>query len=483
MIAHPESLPYPSVQSYERSGNAEVHQLSITNLIRETIRPYYLRLVYFPLQPERRPRSFQDCWQHPAEPLEESSDILAGLWQAEGCGVVFYPMNDWHGRTQRSKQLARALANLGHPIVYVNPHMGREFANLRLIDKRHRVTSVEHNVVELHIRLPREPVFHERVLLPDEGRIVARAVREVLATSGLKSVCQIVSLPTWMDAACHVRSEDGCPVIYDCHDHLPGLPKMAPQVATAESDALRRADCVLFTSDHLYKSHGTCNRSILLRNAASGPVSVQRPSRAGTVSKRPVAGYVGALSAWFDVESVQRAAECNPEVDFVLAGEVECEEIGKLGLLPNVSLLGEVRYDDLDELYARFDVGLIPFVLNDLTRATNPIKFYEYCSFGMPIVSTRLPEMEAFADVVRFAAGPGDFASQVRRSLVEPDGQGRKRRLEIAGRETWTARAGALSAEFDALHSADGRVRSKAIYSSMMDKESRPRSSSKAAGR
>ena len=88
MIAHPESLPYPSVQSYERSGNAEVHQLSITNLIRETIRPYYLRLVYFPLQPERRPRSFQDCWQHPAEPLEESSDILAGLWQAEGCGVV-----------------------------------------------------------------------------------------------------------------------------------------------------------------------------------------------------------------------------------------------------------------------------------------------------------------------------------------------------------------------------------------------------------
>ena len=40
---------------------------------------------------------------------------------------------------------------------------------------------------------------------------------------------------------------------------------------------------------------------------------------------------------------------------------------------------------------AGFDVGLIPFVLNELTRNVNPIKLREYLSAGLPVVSSAIP--------------------------------------------------------------------------------------------
>ena len=40
-----------------------------------------------------------------------------------------------------------------------------------------------------------------------------------------------------------------------------------------------------------------------------------------------------------------------------------------------------------------FTVGLIPFKLNELTAAIDPIKYYEYRSLGIPVLSTHFGEM------------------------------------------------------------------------------------------
>ena len=41
----------------------------------------------------------------------------------------------------------------------------------------------------------------------------------------------------------------------------------------------------------------------------------------------------------------------------------------------------------------RFDVGLIPFSVNDLTASVDPVKYYEYRGLGLPVVSTCFGEM------------------------------------------------------------------------------------------
>lgn len=81
------------------------------------------------------------------------------------------------------------------------------------------------------------------------------------------------------------------------------------------------------------------------------------------------------------------------------------------------------------------------FLVNDLTLATNPIKLYEYFSVGLPVVSTRLPEVELFGDLVYLADSPGGFSEMSSNAMREQDESLRERRIRTARQESWHARA------------------------------------------
>jgi glycosyltransferase involved in cell wall biosynthesis len=414
--------------------------------LKEAVRPYYLRWLYFPLRPHQRPHAFRDCWHYPFRKVAGTAARLperpSGLPD-----LLFYPMNDWHTRIQRTQQLVRALAALGFRCVYVNPHLGREFETAPLFDKAHRLAQLEENIFELHIRLPREPVFHDRLLTPAEDDTIVSAIREVLPAPG--NAIQILSFPLWLGVARRFRRESASPIVYDCHDLLSGFQNICPDILTAEDRLLSEADQVLFSSQGLFDRYRSkVRKGLLVRNAVT---AVQFDNIPDPPPGPPTAGYVGALDSWFDVEALREAASRNPRCHFILAGRVEHEPINRLRGLPNLEFLGEIPYSRVPELLARFQVALIPFAINPLTLMTNPIKLYEYFSCGLPVVSTPLPEAQAMADLVYIGASPGDFARQVACALQEDDPSRRSRRREIAARESWTARARVISAEFPLL--------------------------------
>ena len=82
--------------------------------------------------------------------------------------------------------------------------------------------------------------------------------------------------------------------------------------------------------------------------------------------------------------------------------------------------------------------------VNELTRATNPIKLYEYFSAGLPVVSTRLPEVELYRDLTYLADSPTEFSRLSALAVAEQDESLREKRMQIAGLHTWRARAEAL---------------------------------------
>jgi glycosyltransferase involved in cell wall biosynthesis len=368
--------------------------------------------------------------------------------------LLFYPMTDWHARIQRTQHLVRAFASLGFRSISINPHLGREFESTPLWDRSHRLAQLEKNIFELHIRLPREPVFHDRLLRAAEEEIIAEAIGRVLPKWD-RPVIQILSFPLWLGVARKFRDESAFPIVYDCHDLLSGFQNISSDLLAAEADLLETADLVLFSSQGLMDRYGAVKRGILVRNAVSAA-----EFQAGWQAKAPapqfqteplVAGYVGALDSWFDVEAIEQSAALYPQCRFVLAGRIEFDPIRRLSALPNVELTGEILYSQLPELLARFRIALIPFRINPLTLMTNPIKLYEYFSCGLPVVSTPLPEAQAMGDLVYVGTNPADFARQVGRALEEDDPRQRARRREIAVRESWTARAHEISAEFGAL--------------------------------
>ena len=105
---------------------------------------------------------------------------------------------------------------------------------------------------------------------------------------------------------------------------------------------------------------------------------------------KTVFGYVGTIGPWFDWELVAGMARELPGVQFDLVGPL----LAPPPSLPaNVRLYGECAGDEVSEKMRRFTAGLIPFKVNRLTAAVDPIKYYEYRSVGLPVISTRFGDM------------------------------------------------------------------------------------------
>ncbi|MBX9600508.1 MAG: glycosyltransferase [Bryobacteraceae bacterium] len=416
--------------------------------LKETIRPYYLRWVYFPLWPEARPRYFQDCWNYPNWDLTLSA-VQRELEFGRKPAFIFLPLSDWHFRRQRTQHFASALARSGASSFLLNPHLGRQFSGLRKGAGSARFSRLEPGVAELHPRLPREPVYHHRLLATAETTDLARQLNPLAEHLG-GAALQIVSLPVWTPLARVLRSRFGWPIVYDCHDALRGFPNMASEVAGFEPEAMRDADAVLFSARSLWEQgvrqgSGIAAKSHLLPNAVDAEAFslawAARESRRGGSGPRKVIGYVGALESWFDTDVIRAAALRYPRWTFRLIGRVENPGVDALRALPNIELTGEVAYEDLPRQMAEFDVGLIPFRVNELTRATNPIKLYEYFACGLPVVSSALPEVLQYGDLVY---GGGDFGEQLGEAAAEADRERERRRIEIARRESWDERAAIL---------------------------------------
>jgi hypothetical protein len=82
---------------------------------------------------------------------------------------------------------------------------------------------------------------------------------------------------------------------------------------------------------------------------------------------------------------------------------------------------------------------------------TNPIKLYEYFSYGLPVVATRLPEIEGFENLAYLTGSNEEFVTQLEKAMAEAELPLREKRIQIARQETWRSRAEQLTITFGKL--------------------------------
>jgi glycosyltransferase involved in cell wall biosynthesis len=415
--------------------------------VKEAVRPFYLRWLYFPLFPGSRPAHFQDCWTYPVDELNPAGGVPPEL--------LFLPMTDWHTRIQRTQHLARMFAAAGHRCFYLNPHLGREFPRPYAFSNSPRVHRLDEHIAELHMHLPLEPVFHERLLSNRESDQIASGLADIFQAAGTKKLVQIVSFPVWLAIAERIRDRFGFPIVYDCHDVLSGFRNIATEIIDAEAELFSTSDLVIFSArrlmtDNIARHASLQDKSLLVRNAVdeSWLETSSRMEHRRAAKKPMTIGYVGALDFWFDVESMGHTAATHPEWHFVLIGRVEDKRVEALRRFPNVRFIGEIPHSELHPYVSQFTAALIPFVRNELTMGTNPIKLYEYFSYGLPVVGAKLPELEEFGKLVYLYEGPEDFAAQVARACSEHDAGLEAERIRVAHTESWSARVEQLTAAF-----------------------------------
>ena len=154
------------------------------------------------------------------------------------------------------------------------------------------------------------------------------------------------------------------------------------------------------------------------------------------------AGYYGALASWVDYELLKRLAE-EQNMQIILIGVEHDDSLKMSGLLErnNVRYFGKKPYDMLAGYVHYFDVCMIPFVINEITEATSPVKLFEYMSMEKPVVSTALPECMKY-DAVTIAHSQEEFIKAVYDCWGKREDHKRKEQLSrCAWDNDWSAKA------------------------------------------
>jgi glycosyltransferase involved in cell wall biosynthesis len=337
--------------------------------------------------------------------------------------------HDWNGDPLSKTHLMRLLAR-NHRILWVNSigyrtptaskaDVSRAFRKLLAATKP--IMEVEPNI---HVLNP--------LAIPAYGRAwIRRLNQQLLHFQVMRAIRRLGFGRTvnWVfnpAAAVIAGTLDEDLVIYHCVDEYTAFSGVAAKsLAELEEQLLRRADLVIVSAELLYQSKARHNpRTVLVRHGvdfkhfrrALSPDTKIAPDLVGL--SRPIIGFFGLIADWIDVELLAEVARHFSSGTLVLVGKETTDTAG-LKSLPNVRFLGRKSYQELPGYCKGFDVALLPFRINELTRNANPLKVREYLAAGLPVVSTAVPEVEVLGQC-RIARDTREFIRQVESALQQP---------------------------------------------------------------
>ena len=140
------------------------------------------------------------------------------------------------------------------------------------------------------------------------------------------------------------------------------------------------------------------------------------------IKGKPVIGYIGAVTEVFDINLLEFICKKNPNLNFVIIGRVYVK-IDKLLNLNNVFFLEKSNIINSLLFFKGFDVGIIPYKVNNFTNSVYSCKLNEYLSMGIPVVSTNLNETKIYnknyKDIIRIGETYEKFNHKINESLVK----------------------------------------------------------------
>ena len=281
---------------------------------------------------------------------------------------------------------------------------------------------------------------------------VACAVRGAMRDWGMRSPVLLSTQPLASD---FVGKLGECAVVYYCVDDFANWPGMkAPDlVRSMEAKLLDQADLVVAVSEYLVQTRpARTGETRLLTHGVD--VAHFRQARTfrdtnaqAAPTPSPVVGFFGLIDGRMNLELVSRLVEGHPEWTFAFIGNTQVS-LGELSRFGNFWHLPAVPYEELPRHAAAFDVAILPYVVDETTAGISPLKLKEYLALDIPVVTTPLPGVMEFGEILYLAQTPDAFAAAIADALRN----GRKMlQADWIDRESWKGKAEQLSDWIDAL--------------------------------
>ena len=258
------------------------------------------------------------------------------------------------------------------------------------------------------LEVPHEVRIGDSPLLPFE--LYGNQLTDLLGTAAVGSDVWLYS-PMALDLAGSMAPRV---LAYDVMDDLSAFADGGDYMRNLQERALRRADVVFAGGRSLHRVAAAVRGPDKVHLFPSG-VEVAHYATSRKLRRprvRPAAGYVGVIDERLDLTLIADLAAKLPQWDIHLVGPVTKIDPSTLPQAPNLHYPGMQPYEQLPAVMAGLDVALMPFALNEATRAISPTKTLEYLAAGLPVVSTRVADVVAdWSSVVRFADDGVGFAA------------------------------------------------------------------------
>ncbi len=215
-----------------------------------------------------------------------------------------------------------------------------------------------------------------------------------------------------------------CYRLADRLDKFSGIPA---NVGALQQELIKRVDFVLATSRSLWEWACSVREEDVyyLPNGVSEIFFKEEKALPSDYPAdcRPVAVYAGAIDTRFDLETLAYAVRVVKDIHFLLIGPLACEKLKPgleaLQVEDNFTWLGPKDYRKLPAYLQGSKAGLIPFHLNELTEAVNPIKYYEYLACDLPVVAPPMRELTEMGGPLHSFSGKESFCAALREAVAE----------------------------------------------------------------
>lgn len=259
-----------------------------------------------------------------------------------------------------------------------------------------------------------------------------RLLVELLTGAGRQRVDVLLYTPMALDVAEALTPDR---LFYDVMDDLASFAEAPAGMVLRQRRALAEADVVFAGGRSLHRSVAPlCSGPCHLFASGVETSHYARSQELRRPRDRRVAGYVGVVDERLDLDLLAGLAERLPGWTVRVVGPVAKIDRADLPQAPNLEYPGMVAYQRLPEVMAGFDVALMPFALNEATRSISPTKTLEYLAAGLPVVSTRVPDVVAGYDGLVHLVDDAEQMAAACRTVVDDPPSSRATRLRAVAR-------------------------------------------------
>ena len=237
--------------------------------------------------------------------------------------------------------------------------------------------------------------------------------------------------------------------VYHCVDPMI-IPYDMKHGIISENELVAKSDLVICTSRMLYEEKLNQNSNThFIPNAADITQSSKAMDKDLAVSihfaglQRPIIGYAGSIERRIDYTLMKDVAEANKDKSFVFAGPLMPEFVPEWFLrTANIFYFGRLPFEEMPGLIKGFDVAIIPFKKDAVSRTIFPLKLFEYLGAGKPVVASNFnPDLKDYThDVVTYCDDAHSFSMAIESALKTEKPNLIQERVNIAKENTWEKR-------------------------------------------